>query len=375
MPASETPNTPLTYEQSGVNYDVIDPLKIAAQRSAAQTASHLIGHGFHEVPASRGESAYVVDVGPFYLASIVECLGSKALVADEMARLTGRSWYSEIAQDTIAMAVNDLITVGATPLVVQAYWAAGGSQWFEQTQRAQALVEGWKRACDICQVAWGGGETPALAGVVVDDRIDLAASCTGIIQPKERLSVGDNLEAGDAIVLLASSGIHANGLSLARKLAERLPNGYLTPLPNSNNLTYGEGLLAPTTLYSPITEALWKAGIGLNYCVNVTGHGWRKLLRHPKALTYRIHQLPPVPAVLQFIQEQTHQSDHEAYSTLNMGAGLALFVKQKDAQQTVEIAQNLGINAWVSGQVENGPKQLIVEPLNLKFGLEDLQLR
>jgi len=181
-----TPSSPdaLTYEQSGVNYDLIDPLKVAAQRAAAATAANLAPHGFTELQASRGESAYVVDVGPFYLASIVECLGSKALVADEMKALTGKSYYAAIAQDTIAMAVNDLITVGATPLVVQAYWAAGGSDWFGDAQRAQALVEGWKRACDICGVAWGGGETPALAGIVADGRIDLAASCTGIVNPK-----------------------------------------------------------------------------------------------------------------------------------------------------------------------------------------------
>ena len=126
--SSHTPSNPdtLSYEQAGVNYDLIDPLKVAAQRAAAATATHLSGHGFTEVAASRGESAYVVDVGPFYLASIVECLGSKALVADEMAELTGQSYYAGIAQDTIAMSINDLITVGATPLVVQAYWAAGG---------------------------------------------------------------------------------------------------------------------------------------------------------------------------------------------------------------------------------------------------------
>ena len=115
-----SPITPLSYEQAGVNYDLIDPLKVSAQRAAATTAVHLAGHGFSEIKASRGESAYVVDVGPFYIASIVECLGSKALVADEMARLTGTIHYAHIAQDTIAMAVNDLITVGATPLVVQA---------------------------------------------------------------------------------------------------------------------------------------------------------------------------------------------------------------------------------------------------------------
>src|SRR5262245_44125392 len=119
-------NTPLRYEEAGVQYDRIDPLKVAAQRAAAATAANLAARGFSEVAASRGESAYVVDVGPFYLASIVECLGSKALVADEMHKLTGNSYYAAIAQDTIAMAVNDLITVCATPLVVKAYWAAGG---------------------------------------------------------------------------------------------------------------------------------------------------------------------------------------------------------------------------------------------------------
>jgi len=278
-----TESATLSYEQAGVDYDLIDPLKVSAQRAAAATAAHLSSHGFSEVKASRGESAYVVDVGPFYIASIVECLGSKALVADEMGRLNGKSYYAGIAQDTIAMAVNDLITVGATPLVVQAYWAAGGSDWFADGQRAQALVDGWKKACEVCNVAWGGGETPALAGIVEAGRIDLAASCTGLINPKERLSVGDRLAPGDTIVLLASSGIHANGLSLARKLVERLPQGYLTPvLPG---LSYGDALLAPTALYSPVTEALYQAGITPHYCANITGHGWRKLLRHPGTFT------------------------------------------------------------------------------------------
>lgn len=368
-----SPAAPLTYDQAGVNYDLIDPLKITAQRAAAATASHLAVHGFSEVKASRGESAYVVDVGPFYIASIVECLGTKTLVADEMAKLTGKSFFAGIAQDTIAMAVNDLITVGATPLVVQAYWAAGGSDWFGDAQRAQALVAGWKAACDTCQVAWGGGETPALAGIVEDGRIDLAASCTGLINPKERLSVGDKLGAGDAIVLLASSGIHANGLSLARKLAERLPNGYLTEI--EPGLTYGEALLAPTALYSPVTEALWKAGIAPHYCANITGHGWRKLLRHPSALTYRIHTVPPKTAVLEFIQKEAGQDDREAYSTLNMGAGFAIFVKAEDAARTAQVARDCGIEAWVAGTVEAGEKQLLIEPLGIRFSEDDLALR
>ncbi|WP_442975166.1 AIR synthase-related protein, partial [Salmonella enterica] len=132
--------------------------------------------------------------------------------------------------------------------------------------------------------------------------IDLAASCTGLVNPKARLTLGDALAPGDAIVLLASSGIHANGLSLARKLTSRLPQGYLTEV--APGLSYGDALLAPTTLYSPVTEALWNAQIVPRYSANITGHGWRKLLRHPAAFTYRIHTVPPVPPVLRFIAER-----------------------------------------------------------------------
>ncbi len=356
-----------------MQYELIDPLKVAAQRAAAATGAHLGAHGFAEVAESRGESAYVVDVGPFFLASIVECLGTKTLVADEMARLTGLSWFAGIAQDTLAMAINDLITVGATPLVVQAYWAAGGSDWFTDAARAQALVAGWKAACDACQVAWGGGETPALAGIVEAGRIDLAASCTGLVKPRGRLTLGDKLGPGDAIVLLASSGIHANGLSLARKLAERLPQGYLTEI--APGLGYGEALLVPTTLYSPVTEALSAAGVRVHYAANITGHGWRKLLRHPKALSYRIHTVPPVPPVLQFIQQQAGHDAAEAYGTMNMGAGFALYVHADDAEQAVATAQACGVAACVAGRVEAGVKRLVIEPLDVVFEGETLQLR
>jgi len=371
--AQPAASTSLSYEQSGVRYDLIDPLKVQAQRAAAATASRLGAHGFAEVRASRGESAYVVDVGPFYMASIVECLGAKALVADEMGQLTGRHYYDGIAQDTIAMAVNDLITVGATPLVVQAYWAAGGSDWFADAQRAQQLVAGWQRACEACGVAWGGGETPALPGIVERGRIDLAASCIGLVNPKQRLSLGERLAPGDAIVLLHASGIHANGLSLARKLVERLPQGYLTPV--TQGLSYGDALLTPTVLYAPVTEALWRAGIVPHYCANITGHGWRKLLRHPGAFSYRITRLPDVPPVLRFIQRHAALDDRQAYSTLNMGAGFALFVAADEATRTVQIAQQLGVGALMAGAVHEGPKQLTIEPLSLRFDAEDLQLR
>ena len=90
---------------------------------------------------------------------------------------------------------------------------------------------------------------------------------------------------------------------------------------------------------------------------------------------YRIHSVPPVPPVLTFIQQHAQQGDREAYSTLNMGAGFALFVAASEAERTVQIAKSLGIGALVAGQVEAGPKRLVIEPLSLEFGDDALQLR
>lgn len=366
-------DTPLSYESAGVRYDIVDPAKVTAQRAALATAANLLGHGMSEVPDSRGESAYVVDVGPFYLATIVECLGTKALVADEMHRLTGRHYYDLIAQDTIAMAVNDLITVGATPLTVQAYWAAGDSEWFADEIRVRQLVQGWQQACNRCGVAWGGGETPALGGVVAPGRVDLAASCTGIIAPKDRLSLGSSLGAGQAIVLLGATGIHANGVSLARRLAQRHPKGYLAPM--ADGQSFGEALLRPTALYPPVTQRLHGQGIKIHYAINITGHGWRKLLRHSSSWTYRIERLPPVPPVLDFIRQQAKLDDAAAYGTLNMGAGFALIVDAERADETVKLAVDCGIPALWAGHVERGPRQLVVEPLGLRFDGDTLRLR
>lgn len=364
---------PLTYRQAGVDYGRIDPLKIRAQQAAAATAGNLARLGLAEVGASRGESAYVVDCGEFYLASITECLGTKALVADQMRAVTGRTYYDRIAQDTLAMAINDIITVGATPVSVHAYWATGGSDWFDDEARARALIDGWKAACDTCGVAWGGGETPALAGVVAPGRIDLAASCVGLVRPKSRLTLGEKLAAGDVIVLLESNGIHANGVTLARRLAERIAGGFGAEMEGGQ--LYGEALLAPTVLYSPVTEALAAAGILPHYCANVTGHGWRKLMRHPASFSYRIHTLPPVPPVLRFIEKHAAIDAREAYGNLNMGAGFALYLAAAEAARALEIAASVGVRGWIAGTVEAGDKRVLIEPLGLTFAADDLHVR
>jgi phosphoribosylformylglycinamidine cyclo-ligase len=363
----------LTYKQSGVDYSRIDPLKIMAQQAALGTAGNLRTAGFDEIAASRGESAYVVDMGDWYIASILECLGTKSLVADQVRPLTGKTYYDQIAQDTIAMAVNDIITVGARPLNVHAYWATGGNDWFSDEARMRDLVDGWARTCNQIGVSWGGGETPSLNGVVMPGAIDLAASCVGIIRPKDRLIVGQALQPGDAIVILSSSGIHANGISLARKLAEILPEGYGTRLPDGR--MYGEALLDATSIYSSVVEDLLAHSIPVHYISNITGHGWRKFMRHPGAFTYRVTELPPVPPVLQFIVDASRMDLYEAYGSLNMGAGFALYVPEAAVSDTVRIAEQQGIRAIRAGSVEAGQKQVLIDPLGICYAGESLNLR
>jgi len=217
----------LTYKDSGVNYETIDYLKRIAQEAGKKTINNLSSN-YKEVSQSRGESAHVIDAGEYYFASVIEGLGTKSLVADDMYKLTGKTYYDDVAYDTVAMIVNDIITVGAKPLTLMAYWAAGSSDWFSDKKRSDDLVFGWTKASNDSGVVWGGGETPVLSGVIEKDKIDLAGSCFGIINPKKNLCLGEKLQAGDRIILFESSGIHANGLTLARKIAESLPEGYLT---------------------------------------------------------------------------------------------------------------------------------------------------
>lgn len=363
----------LSYAEAGVDYASIDPAKLLAQRAAAGTAGQLARHGLRELAASRGESAFVWEEADAFRAMVIEGLGTKSLVADAVRPISGRSHYDALAQDTVAMIVNDLIVVGAAPQVVTAYWAIGDSAWFEDRERAEDLARGWAAACEAAGATWGGGETPALSGIVAPLTIDLAGACVGWIRPKSRLILGDRLAPGDAIVLFESSGIHANGLSLARRLAAGLPEGYATPIGDGRRL--GEALLAPTPLYARLVEALFEAGVDLRYLVNVTGHGWRKLMRAPRDLGYRMHSLPPVPPVLAFLADQAGLSPAEAYGTFNMGAGFAAFLPQQHAPSALDTAAALGLAAWVAGRVEEGPRALHIEPLGLSFAGESLAVR
>ncbi|HEY4511051.1 MAG TPA: AIR synthase related protein [Candidatus Paceibacterota bacterium] len=373
------PPDTMTYAGVGVNYGAMDPFKRAAQLAACETADNirrLNGGEFREFEPSRGESAYLVEADKGYLAHVEEGLGTKSLVADAMYELTGKSYYDQIAQDTVAMIVNDMITLGALPLSTAMHLAVGDSSWFEDEGRSHDLIQGWKKACDAARCVWGGGETPTLKGIVVPGTVVLSGSAMGIVKPKGRLLRAENIRHGDVIILIESSGIHANGLTMARKIAKTLPDGYLTKL--NTNRTYGETLLDPTHIYVGLVEDCLNAGVEIHYAVNITGHGWRKLMRAPQPFTYVIEHLPRQLPIFDFLQKRGPVDDAEAYGNFNMGAGFALYVPEEKVGKVWEVLLQGGYPpqyACLAGYIESGERQVVIKPKNLVYKAETLGVR
>ncbi len=167
------------YRRSGVDYEVLDQVKREAIALAAATAPLLGASGGREFAQSRGSSAYVFELNGAVLAMVVEGLGTKSIIADEYLEATGISRFAHVAKDAVAMIVNDVISVGANPVVVTAYFATGDAAWYGVHERSMNLLAGWQAACEDAGAVWGGGESPALPGIVTPDAIELAGSALG----------------------------------------------------------------------------------------------------------------------------------------------------------------------------------------------------
>jgi phosphoribosylformylglycinamidine cyclo-ligase len=361
----------LSYHTS-VNYSLADPVKVLAQKLGKATAKNM-PFGFKEIEGTRGESAYVFDMGTIMGALVQEGLGTKSLVAQQVYKLTGKSYFAAIAKDTVATVINDLISVGATPVVMNAYWSSSSYDWLTDNKLATDFVKGWKMACDEARVTWGGGETQSLPGVIEVGALEFAGSGFGVIKPKSNHVNGSKLRVGDAILLLESSGVHANGISLAREIAAKLKQGYQTKL--SDGSTYGEALLIPTLLYTQVLQNFFAAKLDIHYLSNITGHGWRKLMRSSQEFTYIIESVPKPQPVFDFIQQQSGNSLKDMYGNYNMGAGYGVYLPEKDALKAQAIAKKLKINSWIAGHIEAGPRQVVIRPNKIIFKSDTLEVR
>jgi phosphoribosylformylglycinamidine cyclo-ligase len=361
-----------SYRDAGVDYEALDAGKRGAIAGALSTSSLLAARGGRALDSSRGEPAFVFEFDNRVFAFVVEGLGTKSMIARHVSERQGVNRFGDVAYDTVAAICNDLCCVGALPLVVNAYFATGASEWYREGERGAALIEGWRRACVDAGCTWGGGESPSLPGMLDEREIELAGAAVGVVPTGRRPLLGAELAGGDEIVLVASSGLHANGASLARMLAGRLSDGYATEL--GDGTTLGEALLEPSLMYVGLVAALLGEELPLRYISHITGHGLLKLMRSPRPLTYRIDRLPAVPRVLSFLVEQAELDAHAAYSTFNMGSGYALYCAAGAGERVVAIAERLGYSALVAGRVEEGPRQVILEPVGVRFAGEELEL-
>ncbi len=366
-------NKKITYSQVGDNYETKDPIKKLIQIGAKETSINLQNYGFREISDSRGESAFVWQQGKILMASVIEGLGTKNLIADAMRRITGKTYYDIIAHDTVATIINDLTTVGAKPLVIHAYWVIEDNDWLQDKPKMTDLIKGWKNACDISGATWGGGETATMKQIIIAGASEFAGSAIGIISNKDRFISDKKLKSGDRILLIKSNGVNANGISLTRAIANKLPKGYATKLKSGK--MYGEALLTKTNIYAKLVQNLLAAGINIHYISNITGHGLRKIMRARQSYTYIVEKIFEPQPIFSFIQKHANLSDEEMYSTYNMGMDYALFISKKDTNKTQAIIKKNGFESIDAGYVDQGKRQVIVQPKQLTYSAETLNLR
>jgi phosphoribosylformylglycinamidine cyclo-ligase len=308
----------LTYAEAGV--DIED--------SEAATAA-LVGAVSEQ--ADTTEYAGLVDLGDQYLALATDGVGTKLLVAEAVDD------YSTVGIDCVAMNVNDLVAAGVEPAAFVDYLAVD-----EPSERREAeLGEGLAAGAEEAGMALVGGETAVMPEVVKG--FDIAGTVAGLATESD-LFPGE-AEAGDALVGFPSSGIHSNGLTLAREAARR-DGGYDEPFPHEGYETVGEALLEPTRIYTHLLEDFREHGV--HAAAHVTGGGWTNLERMGE-FRYEISDPLPAQPVFDYVQDAGEVSDEEMHRTFNMGTGFVVALPEADAETLA--SETAG---EVIGRVEEG---------------------
>ena len=356
---------PREYSQAGVDYTKIEPFKQAMQATGKRTLNFPNRRGVYINEEAGDIFEYRGPHKPLW-HMIQEGLGNKNWIAEWMYQHadTGRTYYEGIGIDTALMAVVDVIRRGALPVAYTDEVAAGDSDWFKDESRAQTLAESFYQACEMCGMALLGGESPALRYLVkaespVKSAPSLSGSVIGIIAPPERLVTGRELQVGDHIIGVTSSGLHANGISLVIKRALTLKDQFLHMLPNGRTL--GEEALIPTRSYVALVEALLEAAIHIHALLPGTGDGVGKIAFDKRPLTYRIRRWVEVPPLFQFMRELGVALE-DCLKTFNWGIGFYIFVSEEGVEKVLEIGEKVGYELCDLGEVEQGERCVVFEP-------------
>lgn len=324
----------LTYKKSGVDISKIKQSQksigklISSTHKLQQKAK--IAHGF-------GHYAGIVEIpGGKLLATHTDGVGTKVVIANMMKK------YNTIGIDCIAMNVNDIICIGATPISFVDYIAANKNDEKIFKKIVEGLVTGAKRS--VMPIV--GGETAIMPDVIEGKgfAFDLAGMVVGLVEKKEMV-LGNKIKEGDVIIGANSTGIHSNGYSLARKAILK-KYSVKDSVKGVGNI--GEALLKPTEIYTkPVLEIIKKSKV--NGLAHITGGSFTKLLRL-KHIGYQIDSLPKLPPIMSLIEEQGVNSE-EMYKTFNMGVGFCVIANKKESEKIQKIFKKYKIGSKEIGRI------------------------
>ncbi len=316
----------MTYAGAGVDIDRKSDSIAALVKNLAFRRK-----GLGEPMNLEGHFTGLIDFGDLALTLCTDGVGTKLMVADELQK------WDTIGIDCVAMNVNDTICVGAEPVAFVDYLAIDKPD-SEITSQVGKGLEAGARMSNMTIV---GGEIAVLPEIVTG--FDLAGTCLGMVE-KKRIVTGENIRPGDALIALGGTGVHSNGLTLARKIVEANGLG-MKSMVKGLGRSIGMELLEPTAIYVKQVLALME-GCEVKGMANITGGGLRNLLRLKKGVGFEVSDpIEPNP-VFDVLQELGDVTDQEMYQTFNMGMGFALVVPEHQASEAVESA---GEGARIAG--------------------------
>jgi len=335
---------PLTYAQAGVDVEAGD--RAVSLMRAAVEATHGPGvlggiGGFAGLWRLAGDLGRGGRADPV-LAAASDGVGTKLLVAQALDR------HDTVGIDLVAMVVDDVVVPGAEPLFVLDYLAVGRVH----PERVAAIVAGVAEGCRLARCALLGGETAEHPDAMDPDAYDLAGFALGVVD-RERLLGPDRVAAGDVLLGLASSGLHSNGFSLARRVLARAGMGYEGDVPELD-APLGQALLTPTRIYAPALVDLLAAGIEVHALCHITGGGLPGNLPRclPPGLTARVDRAswepPPIFRVLAGLGPI---EDEELAKATNLGVGMVVVLPPTEADRAVEFLSDRDVPSWVMGEV------------------------
>lgn len=261
--------------------------------------------------------------------------------------------HDTVGIDCVAMCVNDIACAGGEPLFFLDYIACGKNY----PEKIATIVKGVAEGCKMSNAALIGGETAEMPGFYPEDEYDLAGFAVGVVDEKD-LITGENIQPGDVLVGIASSGVHSNGFSLVRKIfdmtAESL-NTYYEEL----GRTLGEALIEPTKIYVKALRSVRETGITIKGCSHITGGGFYENIPRmlPEGVNAHVKKDSyPVPPIFELMKRKGQLEEKLMYNTYNMGLGMVLALQPEDADKAIAAIKAAGEEAYRVGEIKAGEK-------------------